>query len=51
MNALTGRNKRGNAGGKNGSGPGKLSKADLNPVQPPANLPKKGKTVVIPDEK
>jgi hypothetical protein len=51
-NALTGRNKRGNAGGRNGgAGPGRLSKADLNPVQPPANLPKKGKTVVIPDEK
>ncbi|MEA3137496.1 MAG: hypothetical protein QOJ26_380 [Thermoplasmata archaeon] len=51
-NALTGRNNRGNTGGKNGGvGPGKLSKADLNPVQPPANLPKKGKTVVIPDEK
>lgn len=47
-NALTGRNKRGAA---KPAGPGKLSTADLNPVQPPANLPKKGKTVVIPDEK
>lgn len=52
-NALTGRNKRGGSTGgssKNGGAP-KLSQADLNPVQPPANAPRKGKTVVIPDEK
>jgi hypothetical protein len=43
-NALTGRN-RGPA--KAAPTNGQLSKANLNPVQPP----KKGKTVVIPDEK
>jgi hypothetical protein len=49
-NALTGRSRGPSGGAKNGA-PGKLSGANLNPVQPPANLPKKGKTVVIPDEK
>jgi hypothetical protein len=49
-NALTGRNARPAAGARNGA-PGKLAGANLNPVQPPANLPKKGKTVVVPDEK
>lgn len=46
--ALTGRNKGGNA--SNGAAP-KLSQANLNPVQPPANAPRKGKQVVIQDEK
>lgn len=46
-NALTGRSKA--APSTNGS-PAKLSGANLNPVQPPAPA-KKGKTVVIPDEK
>lgn len=45
--ALTGRNKAGSAP----KGPVRLSQADLNPVQPPANAPRKGKTVVVPDEK
>ena len=45
--ALTGRNK---GGASNGAAP-KLSQANLNPVQPPANAPRKGKQVVIPDEK
>jgi hypothetical protein len=49
-NALTGRSRGPATGAKNGA-PGKLSGANLNPVQPPANLPKKGKTVVVPDEK
>ena len=48
-NALTGRSQKvgGGSGPANGA---KLSSANLNPVQPPANLPKKGKTVVIKDE-
>lgn len=46
--ALTGRNKGGAV--KNGA-PAKLSQSNLNPVQPPANAPRKGKQVVIPDEK
>jgi hypothetical protein len=50
-NALTGRNRRGATRGRNGAAPARLAKADLNPVEPPANLPRKGKTVVIPDEK
>lgn len=46
--AITGRNKGGST--SNGAAP-KLSQANLNPVQPPANAPRKGKQVVIPDEK
>jgi hypothetical protein len=46
-NALTG---RGNKVGAKGAAPNpKLSKANLNPVEPPA--PRKGKTVVIDDQK
>lgn len=47
--AVTGRNKA--AGGASSGAMPRLSKADLNPVQPPANAPRKGKQVVIPDEK
>ena len=47
-NALTGRKA---AGGATSTGPAKLSQSNLNPVLPPANAPRKGKTVVIPDEK
>lgn len=46
VNALTGRNKTVGKGAAPGA---KLSSANLNPVQPP--IQKKGKTVVIADEK
>ncbi|MEK6975507.1 MAG: hypothetical protein AABY18_04100 [Candidatus Thermoplasmatota archaeon] len=46
-NALTGRNKKVGSGA--GAPAAKMSQANLNPVQPP--VAKKGKTVVIPDEK
>ncbi len=50
-NSLTGRGhlNRGAAAVVSGSAGG--AKANLNPVAPPVNLPKKGKTIVIEDEK
>lgn len=50
-NALTGRGNKVGATSADASG-GKLSKANLNPVQPPSPVAaKKGKTVIIQDEK